>query len=381
MLCQTCGVPLTLPSRPKAFGTIRHVFDSSLKAILSQPNQLDLRPIRSAIVVLIDGLGIEQLQQRAGHAPFLASLINKTTISSCVFPATTSANIGSFATGLMPGEHGLVGHLVWDRHHNERINLLVGWNERTDPMVWQPHQTVAERALANSIPAYVIAAGEYEHTPYTKATMRGATFLAAESWNDRFQRGQEVVRGSGPSLSYLYVPELDKYGHKNGWSSSGYATMLEDLDAQLRSFLAKLPKDVGVIITSDHGMIETAKDRQLILDDALEKGGHLEFYGGDTRVGFVYLDDKSSLPKLVENLEPFSYAFDLVSTEEAAADGLFGEIGFEATSRLPELMLLAKSNYTLYHSKFFKPRSFEMISHHGSLTPAETRVPLFRFGF
>lgn len=374
-------MPLTLPSPSKAFGTIRHVFNSSLAATQGQTNELGLRAVNSALVVLVDGLGVEQIQSRAGHAPFIASLLNKSTTSQCVFPATTSANIGSFATGLMPGEHGLIGHLVWDRHHNERMNLLVGWNERTDPVLWQPHQTIAEKARVAGINSLVIAPSEYQNTPYTAATMRGAQFLAAESWEDRFRLGLEVLSRKEQSLTYLYIPELDKYGHKNGWTSSGYATMLEDLDALFRSFVSKLPKNSGVILTADHGMIETAKDRQLILDDLLERGGHLEFYGGDTRAGFVYLDDASSIPEVVGNLEPLSYAFDMVATSDAINAGLFGKVGEEATARLPELLLLAKSNYTLYHSEHFKPRSFEMISHHGSLSPQETRIPLIRFGF
>lgn len=374
-------MPLTLPSPPKALGTIRHVFKSSLQATLGEANELGLRQVQSALVVLVDGLGAEQIQQRAGHAPYLASLLNKSTISHCAFPATTSANIGSFATGLTPGQHGLVGHLVWDKTHNERMNLLVGWNERTDPLIWQPHQTIAEQATSKGVLAHVIAAAEYQNTPYTTATMRGAKFNSAESWDARFKLGLEILRAKEKSLTYLYIPELDKYGHKNGWTSTGYATMLEDLDAHFRSFVSRLPKNVGVILTADHGMIETTKERQLVLDQPLDDSGHLEFYGGDTRVGFVYLDSPTSIPAVVEKLEPWSYAFDMVETSAAIAAGWFGEIGEEARARLPELMLLAKSNYTLYHSRFFKPRSFEMISHHGSLSPAETRIPLVRFGF
>jgi hypothetical protein len=127
-------------------------------------------------------------------------------------------------------------------------------------------------------------------------------------------------------------------------------------------------------------MVETAKDRQLVLDDLLEKDGHTEFYGGDTRAGFVYLDDVSSTQQVISNLQPMSYAFDALPIAEAIDRGLFGPIGEQAKDRLPEILLLAKGNYTLYHSKYFKPRSFEMIAHHGSLSPAETRVPLIRFG-
>jgi hypothetical protein len=128
-------------------------------------------------------------------------------------------------------------------------------------------------------------------------------------------------------------------------------------------------------------MIETTKDRQLVLDDLLEKGGHTQFYGGDTRVGFVYLDSEESIPTVARNLESLSYGFDMVSTRSAIEAGWFGQVGPQALARLPELLLLAKNNYTLYHSKYFKPRSFEMISHHGALSPAETRIPLIRLGF
>jgi predicted AlkP superfamily pyrophosphatase or phosphodiesterase len=356
------------------------VFSSALLATQSKPNPLGLSAKRKIVVVLIDGLGIEQIKQRAGHAPWLNSLLNSSTITRTSFPATTSVNVGSFGTGLWPGEHGLIGHLVWDRHHNERMNLLVGWNERTDPLVWQPHQTVAEQAVQAGIAAHVVAAAEYQNTPYTTVTMRGAKFNAAESWQERFQLASSILAKKEDSITYLYIPELDKYGHKNGWTSSGYATMLEDLDVELRSFVAKLQKDCGVIITADHGMVETTKEKQLVLDDYLDAGGHTEFYGGDTRVGFVYLDDPSSLEKLVQNLEPVSYAFDMVKTTSAIDAGWFGPVGKEARQRLPELMLLAKGNYTLYHSKYFKPRSFEMISHHGAMSPAETRIPLIRFG-
>ena len=356
------------------------MFSSALLATQSKPNPLGLSPKRKIVVILVDGLGIEQLKQRAGHAPWLNSLLNNSTITHTSFPATTSVNVGSFGTGLWPGEHGLIGHLVWDRHHNERLNLLVGWNERTDPLVWQPHATVAEQAVKAGIAAHVISAAEYQNTPYTQITMRGANFNPAESWQERFAMALSILAQPEDSISYLYIPELDKYGHKNGWTSSGYATMLEDLDVEIRSFISKLPKDAGVIVTSDHGMVETTKEKQLILDDYLEAGGHTEFYGGDTRVGFVYLDDKTSIDEVVGNLEPVAYAFDMVATESAIAAGWFGPVGFEARSRLPELMLLAKGNYTLYHSRYFKPRSFEMISHHGALSPAETRIPLIRFG-
>lgn len=374
-------MPLTLPALPKSSGNIRNVFLSGLQSVQGKENLLQLGPKKKVIVILVDGLGAEQIIQRSGHAPWLNSHLSKSSITHCGFPATTSANIASFSTGLSAGEHGLVGHRVWDRNFNEQINLLIGWNERTDPLVWQPMPTVSEQALGLGIQCNVIAAGEYKNTPYTLATMRGANFISADSWNERFEQARQVCSSNESSLTYLYIPELDKYGHKNGWSSPGWAVMLEELDAAIRSFCSKLPMDTGVIITADHGMMETSEERQLVLDDVFEKSGSVSYVGGDTRVNYVYLDDEDSLEQVVDDLHPFSFAFDAVATREAIAAGWFGKVLQPALDRLPELMLVAKSDFTLYHSKYFKPRSFQMIAHHGSISSAETRVPLIRIGF
>ena len=371
----------TLPVVPKALGNIRNVFSSGLESVLGNPNPLRLSGKTKVVVILIDGLGAEQIMQRSGHAPWLNSHLNKSTITNCAFPATTSANIASFATGATVGEHGLVGHKVWDRVADEQINLLIGWNERTDPKLWQPVQTIAEKAVSLGVDCNVIAATEYKNTPYTIATMRGANFVSADSWDEKFESARKIIARPKRSLNYLYIPEMDKYGHRNGWTSPGWAAMLEELDALLRSFCSNLPKDTGVIITADHGMVETEKSRQLVLDDYYESSGLVRFVGGDTRVNYVYLDNETSIDRVIQDLQPVSYAFDAVVTSDAIEANWFGEVSQAARNRLPEIMLLAKSNYTLYHSKYFKPRSFEMIAHHGSLTSAEIRVPLIQIGF
>ena len=369
----------TLPPPPKGFGSISNVFTSALDAVAGRPNKLSLASRENIIVAVVDGLGAEQLQQRAGHAAFLAQALTPKSITYCAYPATTSANIGSFGTGLLPGEHGLIGHQVWDRDHDERLNLLVGWNERTDPLIWQPHKTVAERGLEESIAVNVIAAEEYRSTPYSLATMRGATFMAADSISDRISRAIDVANSRGPSISYLYFPELDKYGHKYGWTSAGWAALLEEVSAGLKRLSEQLSSRSSLIVTADHGMVETQKDRQLVLDDYLDFG--LEFFGGDTRSSYVYLSDESAIDEMLTGLAPLDYALRGYRSTELIEAGWFGAIGNEARARMPEVILLARSNFTLYHSEFSKQRAFDMIAHHGSISPAEMRIPLLLFGF
>ena len=374
------SVPSTLPVVPKALGKLRHVFSSGLLAVQRKPNPLNFRSAKRIVCVLVDGLGAENILQRSGHAPWLSAHVKAGAVSHAGFPSTTSANIASFATGLTPGEHGLIGHQVFDRFFDEKINLLTGWNERTDPIVWQPNQTVSEMAFASGVGCNVIGHEEYRNTGYTLATMRKAEYVASESMVDRFDAARTILNSPGESITYLYIPELDKYGHRYGWQSPGWANILEELDGLLAKFAATLPKDCALVVTADHGMIDSEMNQHLVIDDAVEQGGLLEWFGGDTRVGYLYLKDASLAKDLQQKLEPQSALYQAVLTKDAIAANWFGPVGELASQRLPELMLLARSNFTLFHSVYSKKRSIEMIAHHGGLSSNELRIPLIRVG-
>jgi predicted AlkP superfamily pyrophosphatase or phosphodiesterase len=374
------SVPSTLPVVPKALGKLRHVFSSSLLSVQRKPNPLGFRSAKRIICVLVDGLGAENILQRSGHAPWLSSQIKSGAVSHAGFPSTTSANIASFATGLTPGEHGLIGHQVFDRVFDEKINLLTGWNERTDSNIWQPNQTVSEMAFAAGIACHVIGHEEYRNTGYTQATMRQADYIATESMADRFETARKILKTAGESITYLYIPELDKFGHRNGWQSAGWAHLLEELDAHLAKLAAALPKDCAMVVTADHGMIDSELEQRLVIDDFVEQGGMLEWFGGDTRVAYLYLKDPSAAEVLKQNLESKSALFQTVLTKDAIDANWFGPVGELASQRLPEVMLLARSNFTLFHSVYSKKRSIEMIAHHGGLSSNELRIPLVRVG-
>ena len=356
------------------------MFSSSLLSVQRKPNPLNFKGAKRIICVLVDGLGAENILQRAGHAPWLSAQVRAGAVSHAGFPSTTSANIASFATGLTPGEHGLIGHQVFDRVFDEKINLLTGWNERTDPVLWQPNQTVSEMALAAGVGCNVVGHEEYRSTGYTSATMRTAEYVTAESMTDRFDAARRILSSPGESITYLYIPELDKYGHRYGWQSPGWANLLEELDGLLSRFASALPKDCALVVTADHGMIDSELEHHLVIDDAVEQGGLLEWFGGDTRVGFLYLKDASSARDLQQRLEPQSALYQAVLTEDAVSANWFGPVGELASQRLPELMLLARSNFTLFHSVYSKKRSIEMIAHHGGLSSNELRIPLIRVG-
>lgn len=354
------------------------MFKSGLEAVLGQKNPLNFQSKKRVCVVLVDGMGAEQVLARSGHAKYLSSAIARGETAFSAFPATTSTNIGSFATGVTAGEHGLIGHQVLDRKRNIRLNLLTGWTTETNPVVWQPNQNISELSFSLGIQTNVIAASEYQHTGYTKATMRQANFVAAESISDRFEKAREILSSPQESLSYLYIPELDKYGHRNGWQSPGWAALLEEVDSEVQRISKRLPKDSGLVVIADHGMVDTSEEMHLVLDKYFDSA--LEWFGGDTRASYVYLNDPKAIDSTLERFTPLSNSITAIRTTDLVEKRFFGDVTELALNRLPEIVLLAKGSHTLFHSEYSKKKSFEMIAHHGAPSAAEIRIPLVRIG-
>jgi len=248
-----------LPALADTKPSLADVFPSCLSAIRGEQNRLRLPPVRTAIVLLVDGLGSAALAARAGHARTLHA--SSTTLQSG-FPTTTASALATLTTGTAPGQHGLVGYSVLDAANDRVINQLSGW-DGIDPFTWQPQPTIFEQAVDAGYAATVIAPGRYRDSPFTHAVLRGATFVAAESIAERLEAATTL---SG--LIYVYVPELDKLAHQHGVESTQWTVALESLDGLVASL--RLAVDVGMLVTADHGVIDVMPHNHILYDTVPE---------------------------------------------------------------------------------------------------------------
>src|SRR5215213_5230924 len=62
------------------------------------------------VLLVLDGLGWDQLQDRPACAPTMSALAGGPICS--VVPSTTATALTSIATGLTPGQHGVVGYRI-----------------------------------------------------------------------------------------------------------------------------------------------------------------------------------------------------------------------------------------------------------------------------
>jgi hypothetical protein len=343
----------------------------------STQHPLGLLPARRAVVVLIDGLGYDLLRQRSGHAPFLRGLLPAASRLSAGFPSTTATSMGTFGTGLPPGSHGLVGYEVLVPGEDRLFNEL-SWDNGPEPRLWQPAQTVFERAVADGLTVVRIGPGFFDGSGLTNAALRGGSFTAARSLDGRVDSALAAVRRSKRALIYLYWGELDKVGHVHGCQSWEWGDELELIDRSLARLVAGVPSDTSVYVTADHGMVDAPHALRIDLAHDSELAADVRHVGGEPRALQLYCQPGASSDVLAtwrERVQPRAW---VLSREEAVAHGLFGAVSESVLPRIGDIIVAMRDNFAIVDSRSARPALLALLGLHGSLTPAEVAVPLLQ---
>jgi Type I phosphodiesterase / nucleotide pyrophosphatase len=382
--------PLNVPPAP-AFGrrSVAEVLTSAAASLGVDgfANTLGLPPASRVCVVLADGLGRNLLKQKSAHTPFLRSVMQAgqgevPVWLDSTFPSTTAAALASFGTGLPPGQHGMVGYDVLDPAQDKVVNMLGNWDANVDPLAWQPHPTVFERA-AGSVTVTTVSLPQFGDSPMTRAALRGGNFVSAVTAHARTAAAAEAMAAAGPALMYFYVNELDKAGHRFGCQSEQWEHQLEELDATVKRLNSSLPAGTTVLLTADHGMLDVPEQQRIdyAADPSLIEG--VRHTAGEPRMVHLYLDDPADAGANERLLTAWRTRFGdriwAFSREDAIAAGLLGPVSPAVGPRIGDVMIAARDALALYDTRRVRPAAMEVVGQHGSLTKAEREVPLLCF--
>jgi len=370
-----------LPAPRRDALSLADVLTGAFGAIVGDVGRLAVPPVRAAAVILVDGLGASLLSARAGHARRLsAAAPSRADVIESGFPTTTVAALATLTTGLPPGQHGLVGYTAIDHANDRVVQLLSGWDEKTLPRSWQPHPTVFERATAAGVDAVVVGAERYRDSAFTDAVLRGARWIAAQTIAERLELAAALLREPGERIVYVYVPELDMAGHAYGVDSVAWIDRIEELDAALAVLDTSVPRDAGVLLTADHGMLDLAPHQRLVIgaDDPLWHG--VRHVAGEPRCLQLGLDDPGLLDEVVARWRDSEGTRSWVVTrEDAIAAGWFGDVDDDVLPRIGDVLVAARAAVAYYDERSATPQSLAMVGQHGSFSPEERRVPLARW--
>jgi hypothetical protein len=342
------------------------------------PATLALPPARSAVVVLVDGLGEELLAARGGHAPFLRSIRaggGLALAADCGFPSTTATSMGTFGTGRPAGAHGLVGMNVLDPELGLVFSELA-WDPRVDPLTWQPGSTIFEEASAAGLPVVMIAPHYFDGSGLTRAALRGARFVGATTLAQRVDAALAALAEHRQVLVYLYWGEVDKVGHVHGCDSWQWGQALEQVDAELARLTRSVPGDVLVTVTADHGMVDVPHGDRVDLADEPELRRGVRHLGGEARALHLYCEPGEAgavLTRWQSRLGPLA---EVLPRAQALERGWFGPVAPHVLPRIGDLLVVALGRVAVVDSATARPELLRLVGQHGARTPQETLVPV-----
>jgi hypothetical protein len=347
-------------------GCISNVVPALLDGTAPSWMPADARQADQVVLLVLDGLGWDQLQARLHLAPALAAMTGDaiTTIA----PSTTATALTSITIGLPPGEHGVVGYRIWADH--QVLNIL-RWTvpagdgrRRFPPQEIQPH----EAFLGHRPP--VVTRAEFADTGFTHAHLEGSRFTGYRQVSTLVTHVVELARRGEPFI-YAYYEGIDKVAHEYGLGAF-YDAELVNADRLVADLLAALPAGVTLLVTADHGQVETGTavihPHEAVLACTTAQSGEARFRWFHARPGRV----RGLYDACLEHHGGEAWVF---GVEELVDGGWFGpKVTDAARGRLGDVALLARGTAAFHDPADSGP--YVLVGRHGSLTRAEMLVPL-----
>ncbi len=321
----------------------------------------------SAVVVLVlDGLGWRQLEQRANVAPVLNSLAGGPI--STVAPSTTATALSSIATGLTPAEHGILGYRMLMRG---AVTNMLRW--ATDEGVRRhdvsPREFQPARAFCGQRVPYVTSQ-ELIGSSFSDAHLFGGVAHGYRALSSLPVVVSELVR-SGATFVHAYYAGVDKIAHERGFGEF-YDAELACADRMVDDVLNRLPRDAVVLVTADHGQVEVG-DRLLYPSDNLLR--LIELQSGEGRMRWMHARPGAEAELFEAACEEFGGVAWVRRRSEAIAEGWFGpHFPAPMNGRLGDVVIAPFAPVSLFEEADSGP--FNLICRHGSLTEDEVLVPL-----
>jgi hypothetical protein len=351
-------------------------------AVLGLPDWMPAPVARARQVVLLvlDGLGWEQLRDRPVVAPTLASATGGPITT--VAPSTTATALTSLVTGLPPAVHGMVGYRV---QVDSKVLNVLGWRlGSTDarrvvrPREFQPFPVFPrhggshrdEEGLGGGARTPVVSRADYAPTGFTAAHLGDSVLHGWHMPSGLVLEVRELLQAGEPFV-YAYYDGIDRVAHARGLGEH-YEAELRSADRIVADLLDMLPPGAALVVTADHGQVAV--------------GPSVEVLGGDVMDGVLLLSGEGRFrwlharPGAVEDVaaaaaSSFGHVAWVRTLEEVVDEGwLGGEPVPEVASRLGDVVLVPFAP-----TAFLDPADVgeqRLVGRHGSLTSAEMLVPL-----
>lgn len=338
---------------------------------------------RNVVFMLVDGLGYNYLTRIGRGGALREHLAGRMT---SVFPSTTASAITTSFTGLSPAEHGLTGWHGWFpevgvvaaplpfRRRGDEMPL-VSLNIR--PSALLPNTCVFDEMSCKS---FVVSQRRIVDSEYSVHMGGRAKRIGYDSLSGMVEAVDAVVRsGSERKYVYAYYPEFDTVSHVHGVGSTQAAKRFAAIDGAFAQLLTRLVgTDTVLVMSADHGFIDTPKSQALELGDfpALTKLLRLPLTG-EPRVAFCHVVAGATDEFMALAREALGGMAEVRRSREPIDAGWFGP-GTphpRLEERVGDVVLVMREHATI-KDRVAGEKPHLMIGNHGGATEDEMYVPL-----
>lgn len=340
-----------------------------------------LSDARHVVLLVVDGLGHDYVVAREGA--LRRHLLGPMT---SVFPSTTATAIPTLLTGLAPQQHGLTG---WNMYFRE-VGAIVAplpFCTRTGRYELRkagitPHDLFALTPLFDRlpVPSHVVSPRHIIHSDFNVAFSGRAQRHGYETLDELFA----VVAGiltSDEARGYVhaYWPQIDSSAHEYGIASEQVEAAYAALDTAFARLADVARENDGVVIvTADHGFIDTSRD------DTIDLAAHPQLRQtlllplcGEPRAAFAYVRAGREAQFEGYVREHLGERVHLLPSAEAVARGWLGPGAAHPAllDRLGDFILLPRGR-TILRDWLLGEAHHVHVGVHGGVSAAEMTVPL-----
>ncbi|MFC1521956.1 alkaline phosphatase family protein [Elusimicrobiota bacterium] len=347
----------------------------------------DLKPCelcgyQNIVLLVIDGLGYEYLRKHGKGSIFSKYL--KSPITS-VFPATTATCVTTFYTGLSPQEHAVTGWFVYLKEVDAVSTILrfeqrgsrTPLEKRISPKKIFDQKSFFSKIAANS---YVVISNKFVNSQYNITSTTKAVKIGSNSYRDHLENTKNIILSrSGRKFIYTYWPRFDELCHRYGVKSAAALTHFKKLDSHTNAFLEAIKHtNTRVIITADHGLVNTGKRRTVNISRHPRLARILEVpLCGDKRNVYCYVapHNRTEFEKYVNTrLKKHCHLF---KSRDLIKKGFFGPFKphEKLRARTGDYILAMKDNYAIKDCINGEDDRYHNADH-GGLSRDEMLVPL-----
>jgi hypothetical protein len=318
------------------------------------------------VLLVLDGLGWNQLCDRTMLAPTMASMDGRAITT--VAPSTTATALTSIATGMAPGEHGVIGYRM--AVGRSVLNVLRWSVDGRDARTTIPPASIQANDPFLGQRPVVITRSEFTDTGFTRAHLDRTRLRGWRVASSIVVEVADALRRNEPFV-YAYYDGIDKIAHEFGLGAH-YDAEVAAADRLVAELRAVLPEGAVLVVTSDHGQVDVADD--LVEPDPAVLS-HVDLQSGEGRFRWLHARPGRARGLHEEAAARHSDRAWVVTREQVVDEGWLGRrVTDAALARLGDVALVPRDT-----AAFVDPAdggSIRLVARHGSLTADEMYVPL-----